>query len=144
MRISTSNITNATTQQTWQVLSNVKDYGTWNPFIRKFEGELKQDITVAVKLQLANSKTMIFKPKLIRIQANSKIVWLGKLFVKGLFDGNHHFETNDSGNRPSTFIQSEKFRGILIPFLKTLLIVKTKNGFELMNEALKKQMEQSN
>lgn len=66
---------------------------------------------------------------------------MGHLFIKGLFDGEHSFELIDNLDGTTTFIQSEKFEGILIPLFKKMLDVNTKEGFESMNKALKARVE---
>ena len=58
---------------------------------------------------------------------------------KGLFDGKHSFELIPNPDGSTTFKQSELFRGILV---RLFHLDKTKNGFEQMNVALKKQCEQ--
>ena len=52
------------------------------------------------------------------------------------------FLVTDDGN--TVFIQREKFKGILIPFLWKKLNKDTRNGFELMNHELKVRVESLN
>ena len=64
--------------------------------------------------------------------------WLGKLGgMPHLFDGNHRFELQpiDGGAR-TRFVQSERFRGILLPFVRRSILPGTLAGFEAMNRAL--------
>ena len=63
--------------------------------------------------------------------------WLGHLWFSGLFDGEHKFELIDNGNGTTTFIQSEKFKGILVPLFNKMLDKNTVNGFNDMNRKLK-------
>lgn len=67
--------------------------------------------------------------------------WIGKFLVPRLFDGEHVFLIKNNGDGTSTFVQYEKFRGILVPFLKKMLDENTKLGFEEMNQALKERCE---
>jgi hypothetical protein len=62
--------------------------------------------------------------------------------VKGLFDGEHKFELIDNKNGTTTFIQSEKFNGILVPLFNKMLNNNTTKGFKMMNEKLKQLAEQ--
>jgi hypothetical protein len=80
---------------------------------------------------------MIFKPLVLVNESKSEFKWLGKLWFKGLFDGEHRFQLIDNQNGTTTFVQSEKFTGILIPLLTKMLDQKTLKGFIDMNEALK-------
>ncbi len=60
--------------------------------------------------------------------------WLGKLWLRGLFDGLHRFEIKPNG-AAATFIHSEEFRGLLPPLLPKLLRG-THDSVVAMNEAL--------
>jgi hypothetical protein len=141
MQISTSLAINASPQQVWQVLTNFNSYPTWNPFIKSICGELQEGKALTATMQQANSKPMTFKPKILTVAENKELVWLGHFLIKGLFDGEHRFELVDNKNGTTTFIQSEKFGGILIPLFKKMILEKTVKGFEMMNEALKVEVE---
>jgi hypothetical protein len=64
--------------------------------------------------------------------------WLGRLGgVPHLFDGAHRFELEPiDGGRRTRFVQSERFRGILLPFVRRAVLPATLRGFEAMNRAL--------
>ena len=53
------------------------------------------------------------------------------------FDGAHRFELQpiDGGTR-TRFVQSERFRGILLPLVRRSILPATLRGFEAMNLAL--------
>jgi hypothetical protein len=55
--------------------------------------------------------------------------------LPGIFDGEHHLELHKRDGE-TTFIQREKFSGLLAPLFGRQL-EKTKCGFEQMNAALK-------
>jgi hypothetical protein len=68
--------------------------------------------------------------------------WLGSLGgVPHLFDGAHRFELEpiDEGRR-TRFVQSERFRGILLPLVRRSVLPATLRGFEAMNRALAERM----
>lgn len=64
--------------------------------------------------------------------------WLGRLGgVPHLFDGAHRFELAPiDGGRRTRFVQSERFQGILLPFVRRSVLPSTLRGFEAMNRAL--------
>jgi hypothetical protein len=90
-----------------------------------------------VRLEPPEAQAMVFKPKVLAFETNKECRWLGHLILPGLFDGEHKFELIDNGNGTTTFNQTEKFNGILVPLFRKMLDVNTKNGFVLMNEKLK-------
>ena len=91
-------------------------------------------------MQPPESKSMTFKPVISKFEKNKEFRWKGKLFFKGLFDGEHYFKLSDNKNGSTTFTHGENFGGILVGLLEKTL-KNTKVGFELMNDALKKESE---
>lgn len=126
----------------WSVLMDFESYPHWNPFIKSIKGNAEKDTFIEARIEPPDAKGMIFKPKVLNCEDNKSFRWLGHFFIKGLFDGEHHFELIDNNDGSTTFVHSEKFSGILIPLFSKMLDNNTKRGFEMMNEALKKRVEQ--
>jgi hypothetical protein len=122
----------------WETLTDFDNYPAWNPFIRSLTGEVAVGNKIKVVLQ-----GMTFVPRVLTFEKNREFRWLGHLFVKGLFDGEHKFELIDNKNGTTTFIQSEKFNGMLVPLFKRQLDRDTKEGFIAMNKKLKLKAENS-
>jgi hypothetical protein len=135
--ISTSIVINSSPSVIWEILMNFNNYPNWNPFILSITGNPKVGQQIEAKIQPPGAKAMIFKPLVLVNESKSEFKWLGKLWFKGLFDGEHRFQLIDNQNGTTTFVQSEKFTGILIPLLTKMLDQKTLKGFIDMNEALK-------
>ncbi len=135
--ISTSIVINSSPSVIWEILMNFDNYPNWNPFILSISGNPKVGEQIEAEIQPPDAKAMIFKPLVLVNEYEKEFKWLGKLWVKGLFDGEHRFQLIDNQNGTTTFIQSEKFKGILVPLLKKMLDQKTLKGFIGMNEALK-------
>lgn len=142
MEITTSITINATAEKVWNILADFKNYPNWNPFITSINGELKEGSIIEATMVPPDASVMKFKPTLLVVEENKELRWKGKLLVKGLFDGEHYFYITDNKNGTATFTQGEKFSGILVPLFKKMITVNTKNGFMLMNEALKKRAEE--
>lgn len=136
LEIKTEIIINASPQKVWGVFSNFEKYPQWNSFIISLTGEVEENKKIKAVIQAPDSKPMAFKPKVLSLVENKELTWLGYLLFPGVFDGRHHFELNDNGDG-STFIQSERFKGVLVPFFKKSLNENTRKGFEMMNEQLK-------
>ena len=81
-------------------------------------------------------RTMRMRPTVLVAEPGRELRWLGHLFVPGLFDGEHRFEIHDSGHGRVRFVQRERFRGLLVPFLRSMIQVDTLAMFERVNEAL--------
>lgn len=128
---------NASPEKVWEILVGFDKYPEWNPFIKSLTGNVAVGSKIKVRLEPPGSGAMTFTPKVLVFEEHKELRWLGNLFVRGLFDGEHRFELIDNGNGTTTFKQSEKFRGIFVPFFTKMLDVNTVNGFNLMNQKLK-------
>lgn len=127
----------------WSVLTNFDNYPNWNPFIKSIKGEVGVGKKITARIEPPGAKGMTFKPTILAFQTNKELKWIGHLLFPGLFDGEHMFELIDHGNGTTTFIQREKFTGILVPLFKKMLEINTIKGFEAMNEKLKELAESS-
>jgi hypothetical protein len=135
--IATEITINATPSRVWKVLVNFEAYPSWNPFIKSISGPLKAGAKLEANICPPGAKGMVFKPTVINCEANKELRWLGSLGMPYIFDGEHTFKLEDNGDGTTRFLQFERFRGILTPFLSKMLDVNTLAGFELMNQQLK-------
>lgn len=129
---------NAPVEKVWEIFTNFERYPEWNPFVKELKGEVKEGNQIEVALPGMN-----FKPIVLAYKPKKELIWKGKFLVKGLIDGQHEFLFNENPDGTTTLIHREKFSGILIRFLIKKLKVETKQGFEEMNMALKREVEQN-
>lgn len=131
-QIKTSITISASREKIWEILMDFENYPKWNSFIKSVSGNVKVGNQIQIKLQ-----GMTFKPVVLILNKNTELKWLGHLWFKGLFDGEHKFYLTSNGNGTTHFEQSEKFSGILVKLFSKNLDKGTKNGFEKMNNELK-------
>ena len=126
----------------WEVLTDFSAFPQWNPFIQSAEGELTSGAGLKVRMQLPGGMGMTFKPKVIVVNQNRELRWLGKFLFPGVFDGEHYFLLEELGQGQTRFVQGERFLGFLVPVMGlTGILAKTMQGFEDMNQALKNRVE---
>ncbi|SDJ52231.1 SRPBCC domain-containing protein [Natronorubrum texcoconense] len=129
----------------WDVLLEFESYPEWNPFVRAIEGEPTEGERLRVRIDPPNSRGMTFKPEVVAVEENRRLVWLGRLVVPFAFDGYHefHLEPIDagepSGARRTRLLHRETFRGALVPLLLDQESLEA--GFAAMNAAVKKRAE---
>lgn len=128
---------NANPEKVWSILTAGPDWGAWNPFVTRVEGELKAGAKLKNTLAMTGQKPMTFKPTVLKAEPAKELRWLGRVLIPGLFDGEHYFqlEAKDGGTR---LVHGEEFRGILIGMLKMEDVYKS---FEAFNAGLKKKAE---
>lgn len=126
----------------WSLLIDFASYPRWNPFVRSIEGALEVGQSLNVFIQPPGASSgMRFHPTVLAAQPNRELRWKGKLFMPGLFDGEHYFKLEAEPGGELTFRQGEIFSGILVPLFRRSLDGATKQGFVAMNEALKHEAE---
>ncbi len=131
-QIKTSITINASKEKVWKILTDFEKYSEWNSFIKSISGDVKVGNQIQVKFE-----KMVFNPIILTLVENTEFKWLGHLWFKGLFDGEHKFILTDNGNGTTNFEQSENFSGILVNLFSKSLDKNTKNNFEQMNIELK-------
>lgn len=143
-QVRTEIVIHAKPSEVWAVLTDFKKYSSWNPFIVSIEGELVEGKKISARMQPPGSSGMDFKPTLLKVNPNVELRWLGHLFIRGLFDGEHIFELYENTDGSTTLVQREIFRGVLVPLFRKMLDVNTVEGFNLMNRKLKAIAEMNN
>lgn len=128
---------NAGPEKIWAILTDFNNYPTWNPFVTSLKGAAKVGHKISVRIEPPGTSANSFKPTVTAFEPNKKLSWLGVVLFRGVFDGEHKFELIDNKNGTTTFVQSEHFMGILVPFFKKTLDNNTRRGFEAMNNKLK-------
>lgn len=142
MKQLTTNIEiDASASTVWKILTDFDKYPQWNPFIRSATGEVKKGARLEVQLQPPGGSMMTFRPTVLVAEPERELRWLGRLFLPGIFNGEHCFQIEPLGRDRIRFVHSEVFCGILVPFLAESLDTKTKSGFEAMNQAIKARAE---
>ncbi len=124
-------------EKIWSELTDFTAYPSWNPFVISIDGEPKVGNTLSVTVDIPDSGNMSFKPRVIDVQANKRFAWLGKLLVKGVFDGEHIFELEEVSPSECLLVHREKFSGLLVSMMWKKLDDNSRRGYVKMNEALK-------
>ena len=127
----------APAERVWTALLDFPSFPEWNPFIRRIEGTPAIGSRLEVSLGASGTKPMTFRPTVLNVVRNRELRWLGRVGLPRIFDGEHIFELTAIGPNRTRFVQAERFRGLLVPFLAKSLDRDARRGFEEMNRALK-------
>jgi hypothetical protein len=103
-------------------------------------GEQKVGSRLRVTLKAGDRQSQTFKPTVTQFEASRAFEWLGRLGIRGMFDGRHHFSLTPT-DRGTHLEQSETFTGLLTGLILRMVGEDTENGFRAMNEALKERVE---
>lgn len=136
-QIRTEIIINASKEKVWNILTDFENYKNWNPFIINSFGKavVGSKLTNTMKL---DEKTQTFSPKILKVEEYKYFDWLGHLFFKGIFDGQHYFMIEELENNQVKLVQGENFSGIFSGLIMKSIGEKTIANFVKMNNALKR------
>jgi hypothetical protein len=135
--IRTEIVIQAPARAVWAVLTDFSSHSAWDPFLTRIEGQP----VVGHKLAVRFHNGMTMRPTVTKVEEERTLEWFGKLLFGGLFDGRHRFELVAEGEA-TRLVHSEQFSGMLVPLVKTVL-ADTERGFEQLNLALKRRVEQA-
>lgn len=139
--IRTETTINATPQAVWKVLADLDSYSEWNPFIVSASGVVAVGQRLTNRIQPPGGKGMTFKPTVTEVAEGRTFEWLGRLGLPGVFDGRHRFELTQTPDGLTHLAHSEQFSGVLVRLLRKSLDTQTRQGFDAMNQALKRRVE---
>ncbi|QPV63488.1 SRPBCC domain-containing protein [Halosimplex litoreum] len=141
MEIFTAIDIDASPETVWSVLTDFDAYDDWNPRTRiTGRAEAGERLVVAPGPDAEGMPT--FRPRVLRADEPTELRWLGHLYVRGLFDGEHVFAIEELDDGRTRFTQSERFGGVLVRPLLRLYGDDTEAGFEAVNAALKARAEE--
>jgi len=125
----------------WKTLLDFQSYPEWNPYIRYADGSAISGQKITIRTQPPGARSLVFHPRLIVVEPNRELTWIGSSLPHFLFAGQHSFLLQSQEDGKTRFIQKERFTGLLVPFVSNIIVNRTLTGFHLMNEALKKRVE---
>ena len=77
---------NATPELLWQILTDFGSYPEWNPFIVEISGTPVRNAKIRVCVVPRGTKIQ-FRPRVLAVEANRELRWLGRVWFPGLLDG---------------------------------------------------------
>ncbi len=125
----------------WSILTDLESYSDWNPFVVEAKGNTSVGSKLVNRLQPPGGTAMTIKPVVTVSDTAQTFEWLGHAGIRGLFDGRHRFDLEETKSGGTKLVHSEKFRGLFVRPMRRMLDTQTKAGFEAMNVALKERAE---
>ena len=109
--IDTEIVIDAPPERVWEVLTRFESFPDWNPFIRRIDGEPAVGSKLEVELEPPGGRGMTFRPRVVVVEANRELRWLGRLLLPRIADGEHSLTLEPLDNERTRFVHREEFRG---------------------------------
>ncbi len=133
----------AAAERIWAVLTDFPAYAQWNPCIPRAAGEARTGGRLAVQIHWPGLRPGPYTLTLTAVEPGRELAWLGHMGRPGWMDGDHRFRIEPLGPGRCRLVQTETFRGWLVPLLAPWLRRNVLAGFERMNAALKARAEEA-
>lgn len=126
--------------RTWQVLTAFEEWPAWHPSILEFAGNATAGQRLRFRARSPEGGGAVtLKPTVLDADPGRLLRWRGHFLVRGLFDATHEF-TLEPTDRGTHVIQRERFTGILVPLMRSVL-ARTERDNTRADRALKARAE---
>jgi hypothetical protein len=124
----------ASPMDVWAVLTDLSRYPDWNPLFPEASGEIAVGRRLTLRsVHPANGRRMTVKPRVVAVEPGVELRWASSL--PGIISGEHGFRLSPA-NGGTRLVQSEVFRGLIVPFSGRVLD-RSEDSFRSLNQAIK-------
>ncbi|OPY33111.1 MAG: Polyketide cyclase / dehydrase and lipid transport [Methanomassiliicoccales archaeon PtaU1.Bin124] len=123
----------------WNELTDFGSYSTWNSFITKMDGTVKEGEVFAVNVVPPGRKENRFRSKLIKVDHGRRLEFHGSI-KPGILRDVHVFVVEPLNDRRTKLYQSIVFRGLATSMVGST-IDDCQKGLDAMNAAFKRRCE---
>jgi hypothetical protein len=134
---------NSYPESVWRILIDFAAYDQWNPFINKIIGAPTEGSKIDLYIETPSGKNRKYSPRITRVEEGRELRWFGKSSLPGFLNAEHIFTIEELQPERVRFIQSELFDGLLTRVFGKGVDTDIRQGFQDMNDALKKRAERS-
>lgn len=130
-------------ESVWKILTDFANYDQWNPFINKIIGLPTEGSKIDIYIETPSGKNRKYSPRITKVEEGRELRWFGKSSLPGFLNAEHIFTIEELQPESVRFIQREVFDGLLTRLFGKGLDTDVMQGFQDMNDALKKRAERS-
>jgi hypothetical protein len=134
---------NSYPESVWRILIDFAAYDQWNPFINKIIGAPTEGSKIDLYIETPSGKNRKYSPRITRVEEGRELRWFGKSSLPGFLNAEHIFIIEELQPERVHFIQRELFDGLLTRVFGKGVDTDIRQGFQDMNDALKKRAERS-
>ena len=132
---------NSYPESVWKILTDFATYDQWNPFINKIIGLPTEGSKIDIYIETPSGKNRKYSPRITKVEEGRELRWFGKSSLPGFLNAEHIFTIEELQPESVRFIQREVFDGLLTRLFGKGLDRDVMQGFQDMNDALKKRAE---
>jgi len=107
---------NARAETVWALLTDAKDFPSWNSYVTGIQGEIREGERLRMHVP---GTDRAFTPKVSGVVPNRQMTWADGFGP--LFRGVRSFELSPCQDGSTDFTMQERFSGLLLPLFKSSL-----------------------
>ena len=134
---------NSYPESVWKILTDFATYDQWNPFINQIIGLPTEGSKIDIYIETPSGKNRKYSPRITKVEEGRELRWFGKSSLPGFLNAEHIFTIEELQTESVRFIQREVFDGLLTRLFGKGLDTDVMQGFQDMNDALKKRAERT-
>ena len=131
-------IIDATPEEVWAIVTDLKSYEVWHSFIYGIEGELGLDEKLKVEIEVLNKKVKI-RARITVLNKNKNFTWVGKLPAIG--KATHYYKLKALEGGRTKLTQGEFWKGVGAKVYAKKHFMKAYKDKQKMNKKIKKMVE---
>ena len=124
----------------WDVLTNLRAYGEWNPFIVQAEGELKQGAIVSTTVNLPGNREQKIRRHVLKLEPKAEIRWTATQLMRVLAYDEQFFQLRTVEDNHVRLSIGQNISGVLAPRTPSELS-QLSRSLNLLNQAIKRRAE---
>jgi len=146
--ISTHTDIEASASLVWDILTDFATYRRWNPTVRSILGTARRGNTIVITERRAAFSPWAngasnFRRTVKHVREPRELYWFGTWGSASVFACERRFRIESLQTGQVRFHQSERFRGVAVPFVWAGLRRRLLADFGAMNDALKERAERA-
>ena len=134
---------NSYPESVWNILIDFAAYDQWNPFINRVVGAATEGSKIDIYIETPSGKNRKYSPRITHVEEGRELRWFGKSSLPGFLNAEHIFTIEELQPERVRFVQREVFDGFLSRVFGKGVDTDIRQGFQDMNDALKKRAERT-
>lgn len=125
----------------WRVLTDLRRYPDWNPFIVRASGALENDARLELTtVEPESNRERSFRALILKCEAERELRFLYHSLMKGVLDHEHFLLLSPSNSGGTRVVHGRNETGLFLKFALAGVTRRTR-GLAYMNLALKRRVE---
>jgi hypothetical protein len=131
----------APASRVWKLLTNLGEYGDWNPQITRASGTIAQGATISLRLTLPARPALDVSATHEDVQPDRLPTWRGHVLAPWFFEGYRTFAIEPITSERVSVTHVEDIHGLIAPAFRLLMGGPVHQSHRALNQALRARAE---